>query len=191
MLRAAGLGAGRVWVAVALLAGGCAGAGAEARVSRPVSSEVRDAYATLCEGVLSKVPEVRVQAALARANWVLDATLANALLEYTFATVKNDDISLLDASEPYFKFRTQDNLFHIVPSVDCTPGATCSGSFATWDSPAASAGASTSSRSFTGPTGASAVMICVSRLRAAQSRMASTPKVASTPIFVNRWAMCR
>ncbi len=79
MLRAAGLGAGRVWVAVALLAGGCAGAGAEARVSRPVSSEVRDAYATLCEGVLSKVPEVRVQAALARANWVLDATLANAL----------------------------------------------------------------------------------------------------------------
>lgn len=62
-----------------LLAGGCAGTGAEARVSRPVSREVRDAYATLCEGVLSKVPEVRIQAALARANWVLDAALANAV----------------------------------------------------------------------------------------------------------------
>ncbi|NQW63863.1 MAG: hypothetical protein HQ461_13610, partial [Deltaproteobacteria bacterium] len=40
---------------------------------------MRDAYATLCDGVASKVPEVRVQAAVARANWVLDATLANAL----------------------------------------------------------------------------------------------------------------
>lgn len=79
MLRAAGLGVGRVWVAVALLAGGCAGAGAQARASRPVSREVRDAYATLCDGVASKVPEVRVQAAQARAKWVLDAALANAL----------------------------------------------------------------------------------------------------------------
>lgn len=79
MLRAAGLGAGRVWVAVTLLASGCAGAGAQARVARPVSREVRDAYATLCDGVASNVPEVRVQAAEARANWVLDATLANAL----------------------------------------------------------------------------------------------------------------
>ncbi len=79
MLRATGAGAGRVWVALTLLASGCAGAGAQARVSRPVSREVRDAYATLCDGVASKVPEVRVQAAVARANWVLDATLANAL----------------------------------------------------------------------------------------------------------------
>lgn len=79
MLRATGAGAGRVWVAVTLLASGCAGAGAQARVARPVSRQVRDAYATLCDGVASKVPEVRVQAAVARANWVLDATLANAL----------------------------------------------------------------------------------------------------------------
>lgn len=79
MLRAAGLGVGRLGAALALLASGCAGAGAEARASRPVSREVRDAYETLCDGVASKVPEVRVQAAVARANWVLDATLANAL----------------------------------------------------------------------------------------------------------------
>ena len=79
MLRAAGLGVGRLGAALALLASGCAGAGAEARASRPVSREVRDAYETLCDGVASKVPEVRVQAAVARANWVLDATLANVL----------------------------------------------------------------------------------------------------------------
>lgn len=79
MLRAAGAGVGRIGVALTLLASGCAGAGAAERASRPVSREVRDAYATLCDGVASKVPEVRVQAAVARANWVLDATLANAL----------------------------------------------------------------------------------------------------------------
>lgn len=78
-LRAAGLGVGRFGIAVALLVSGCAAPGAQARASRPVTREVRDAYATLCDGVESKVPEVRVQAAVARANWVLDATLVNAL----------------------------------------------------------------------------------------------------------------
>ena len=77
MRRMTGLGA--VGVCAAVLLTGCAATGAEARASRPVSREVRDAYETLCDGVESKVPEVRVQAASARANWVLDATLANAL----------------------------------------------------------------------------------------------------------------
>jgi hypothetical protein len=67
------------------------------------------------------------------------AALANALLEYAFATVKNDDISLLDSNEPTFNFRTVDGLAHIAPSPDCMPGAKCAGSLFTGTIPPASA----------------------------------------------------
>ncbi|HSB63341.1 MAG TPA: hypothetical protein VLJ18_04205, partial [Thermoanaerobaculia bacterium] len=59
------------------------------------------------------------------------ATLPNALLEYTFATVKNDDISLLDSNEPNFDFRGDDELFHVAPKTDCVPEAPCAGAAVT------------------------------------------------------------
>jgi hypothetical protein len=67
------------------------------------------------------------------------AALANALLEYAFATVKNDDISVLDSNEPYFKFQTENGLEHIAPSQSCNPNpdAPCDGSIVMkWINPA-------------------------------------------------------
>lgn len=72
--------AGVVFGAIAVaLTCGCGAQAVQAGAPRPVSREVRDAYETLCDGVESRVPEVRAQAASARANWVLDAAIENAL----------------------------------------------------------------------------------------------------------------
>jgi hypothetical protein len=67
------------------------------------------------------------------------AKLANALLEYTFATVKNDDVSRFDSNEPAFKFENAEGALRVSPSPDCTPDAPCAGSIVRGTIPAASA----------------------------------------------------
>jgi len=64
------------------------------------------------------------------------ATLANALLYYSYATDKQNDLALLDANEPHTAFARPES--HLRPRMDCTSWATCpTGSIATtWVNPA-------------------------------------------------------
>jgi hypothetical protein len=76
-----------------------------------------------------------LKAAVESAPWACDfgsgfgysnrATLASALLSYTYATVKRDDLSFLDANEPYFGFEGIGEEQKLAPSAGCPSFATC------------------------------------------------------------------
>ncbi len=53
------------------------------------------------------------------------ATMASALLYYTYATAKEDSIALLDGNEPYFKFQQPGGWQLLQSSADCTSFDVC------------------------------------------------------------------